>query len=93
MPDTGRYVGHAGVLEAVRHFTEAWGDLVFEPLEFIDAGEQVIAVVGYRGQGRISGAPMDVPVAWVYDLREGKIARARAFISKQQALEAARLQD
>jgi ketosteroid isomerase-like protein len=94
MPDSGRYVGHAGVLEAVQHFTEAWGDLTFEPLEFIDVGDdQVIAVVGYRGRGRSSGAPMKTPVAWLYHLRDGRIARARAFISKQQALEAAGLPD
>jgi ketosteroid isomerase-like protein len=92
MPDGRSYVGREGVREAVENFTEAWEDLSFEPVEFIDAGEErVVAVIANRGRGRGSGAPMEIEVGWLYEMRDGKVTRARAFISKQQALEAARL--
>jgi ketosteroid isomerase-like protein len=86
MPDGGVHYGHAGVVEAVRNFTEAWGDLTYEPIEFIDAGAQVIAVIGLRGEGGGSRAPLLAEVAWLFELREGKVIRSRAFTSKDQAL-------
>ena len=90
MPDARVHVGHAGVVEANRNFTEAWGDLVFQPLDFIDAGEgRVIAVTALRGSGGGSGAPLETTIAWLYEMRDGKIARSRAFASRDLALEAA----
>ena len=60
MPESAVYVGRDRLPEAVEHFTEVWSDIVFEPLEFIDAGEQlVITVVAYRGRGGAGGAPLD----------------------------------
>jgi ketosteroid isomerase-like protein len=92
MPESAVYVGRDRLSEAVEHFTEMWSDLVWEPLEFIDAGENlVIAVVRYRGRGRASGAPLDALASWLYEMRDGRVSRARAFTTKQQALEAAGL--
>jgi ketosteroid isomerase-like protein len=94
MPESAVYVGRDRLSEAVEHFTEMWSDLVWEPLEFIDAGENlVIAVVRYRGRGRASGAPLDALATWLYEMRDGRVSRARAFTTKQQALEAAGLRD
>ena len=92
MPDRASYVGREGVRERDRHFAETWGDFVIEPQEFIDAGADVVVVtVAIRGHGKGSGTPIDAPSAFVYELRDGKIVRDRAFTSKSQALEAAGL--
>jgi ketosteroid isomerase-like protein len=40
-----------------------------------------------------SGAPLDALESWLYEMRDGRIFRARAFTTKQQALEAARLRE
>ena len=94
MPDAAVYVGHQGMIEAVEHFTQVWGDLLFEVVEVIDAGEDlVIAVVAMRGRGAGSGAPTDTTPAWLYEMRDGKVARTRSFTSKQQALEAVGLSE
>jgi ketosteroid isomerase-like protein len=94
MPDSAVYVGRSGLTEAVEHFTEMWSDLSWEPLEFIDAGEsRVIAVIAMRGKGATSGAPMDALAAWLYEMRDGRVSRAKAFTSKQEALEAAGLRE
>ena len=67
-----------------------WGDLVFAPVEFVDAGENlVIAVVSIRGRGRDSGAPLDALGVWLYEMRDRRVARSQAFTSKEHALEAA----
>ena len=94
MPESAVYVGRDRLSEAAEHFTEMWSDLEFEPVEFIDAGENlVIAVVAYRGRGVASGAPLDALASWLYEMRDGRVSRARSFTTKAQALEAAGLSE
>lgn len=89
MPDRATYEGREGVRERDEHFAEIWGDLIIDPVEFIDAGEGVVVMVtSIRGRGKGSGAPVDSPTAFVDELR-GKIVRNRAFTSRSQALKAA----
>jgi ketosteroid isomerase-like protein len=90
MPDGTVHVGREGVVDALRNFTEAWCDLDFEPIDFIDAGDDVVVVViALRGAGGGSGAPLDAVIAFVYEMRDRKVARARVFSSREEALEAA----
>jgi ketosteroid isomerase-like protein len=94
MPDRAAYEGRDGVLEIDRHFREMWGELVQEPVEFIDAGDDlVIGVIAMRGRGAGSGAPLEAPAFWVHELRDGKLARMRAFTTREQAFEAAGLRE
>ncbi len=94
MPDPAVYLGHQGMVQAIEHFTQVWGGLLFEPVEFIDAGEDVvIAVVTMRGRGGGSGVPLDTTAAWLYEMRDGKVARTRAYTSKRQALDAVGLRE
>jgi ketosteroid isomerase-like protein len=91
---TWYHEGKEGMRERNRQFTETWGDLVYEPVEFIDAGDDVVvAVIAMQGSGKGSGAPLDAPAVFVYELRDGKIVRDRAFESKSEALEAAGLKE
>ena len=90
LPDRATYHGREGVRERARHFEEVWGDFAMEPVEFIDAGDGVVvAVVVLSGRGKGSGAPLDAPAAFVYEVRSGKIVRDRPFTSRSQALETA----
>ena len=94
MPDRASYKGREGVRRRDDHFREMWGDLVIEPVELIDAAEDVvITVVSIRGHGEGSGAPVDAPTAFVSELCDGKCIRDRAFRSRSQALEAAGLSE
>jgi ketosteroid isomerase-like protein len=94
LPDRATYRGKAGAQERERHFRETWGDWAWEPEEFIDAGDDVVvAMVVMRAHGRGSGAPVEVPAAFVYELRDGRIVRDRAFTSRSQAIEAAGLSE
>jgi ketosteroid isomerase-like protein len=94
LPDGTTYEGRKGVLDRYRQFADTWGDFVMEPVEFIDAGAGVVvAVIAMAGSGRGSGAPMDAPAAFVYEMRDGKVVRDRAFSSRSQALEAAGLSE
>ena len=53
LPDRATSRGSEGAREPDRHFKETWGDLGLKPLEFIDAGaEVVVAVIVMRAHGR-----------------------------------------
>jgi ketosteroid isomerase-like protein len=94
MPDRATYEGRDGVRKRDEHFSRIWGDLLIEPVELIDAGgDRVVGVVNIQARGRGSGAPIDDPSAFLYEFRDGNVARDRAFRSKAEALEAAGLRE
>jgi ketosteroid isomerase-like protein len=57
------------------------------PEEFIAAGDTVAVVVRYTGTGKDTGKQLDLPVAHVWDVDNGKIAKFRQFIDTAKFLE------
>jgi ketosteroid isomerase-like protein len=93
-PDRTTRKGWDGMRRRHREFYEAWEDVNWEPVEFIDAGDDiVVAEIAMRALGHGSGAPVDRPFGFVYELRDGKIVRDRPFTSKSRAREAAGLRE
>jgi ketosteroid isomerase-like protein len=80
--------GHEGVRSFFRELHEAWENLEYDLEDLIDAGEHVVSVVTRRGRGRASGAEVELSVALVWTLREGKVVRVVWFESVEEALEA-----
>jgi ketosteroid isomerase-like protein len=75
----GHFEGLEDVLE--RFLTSFYGafDVQFIAEEFIDGGEQVVALGRIRGRTRKTGTPLDVPFAHVWTVRDGHLQRLRAF--------------
>ena len=74
-----------------RDVHEAFGDFYLEPQELIDHGDQVVAVIVLRGRGTGSGvelAQIQMPLAVLWTLRDGKIVQGRLFRDKSEALAA-----
>jgi ketosteroid isomerase-like protein len=62
--------------------------------EIAEIGDDgVFLVVDLRGRGRGSGVEAAETFAWLYRLREGKIARIEGYLSREEALEAAGLSE
>jgi ketosteroid isomerase-like protein len=57
--------------------------------ELIDAGDVVIVSVRITGRGRGSGAPLDVRLAPLWELRKGKVIRGEVYRSPEEARAAA----
>jgi ketosteroid isomerase-like protein len=55
LPEPGPYTEPAAVRRWMEQFREAWGELHAEPVELLEAGEGVIALVHMSGRGRGSG--------------------------------------
>jgi ketosteroid isomerase-like protein len=90
--DVGPILGR----DAMRRYYGEWYEMfddfavVFE--EVIDAREGVIVTVFHvSGRAKASGVPVDMRVANVFRIRDGKIVRGREYLTREQALEAAGL--
>jgi ketosteroid isomerase-like protein len=84
--------------DAVRAYMQDWldtfDDLRLEPMEVIKAGDdKVIAVLKMSGIAKLSGIETDLTYAVVYTIRDGKVARGREYMTREQALEAAGLSE
>ena len=55
LPEPGPYTDPDAVGRWMKQFREAWGELHAEPVELIDAGDGVVALVHMTGRGRGSG--------------------------------------
>lgn len=50
------------------------------PEEVIGSGDTVAAVCRYTGTGKASGRELDIQVAHLWDVRDGKVVRFRQYI-------------
>src|SRR4051794_22368686 len=79
--------------EALRHYWEQWNETFdefrAEPEQLIDAGEQVVAAVHIGGRMKDSEAVVGMRFWMVFSLRDDKIGRAREYLTREEALEAA----
>jgi ketosteroid isomerase-like protein len=84
--------GHAGVLEAFAVWPEQWDEYRTEPPRVIaDPGDQVVVASRSVGRGKRSGVEVEMDFAFVFTVRDGKIAEWQIFVSEEKALAAAGL--
>jgi ketosteroid isomerase-like protein len=86
--DGGVYRGLEGVRDFFGEWLVAWEEFSTDVEEWVDAGDDVIAVVHDRARGRHSGAQVERRQWHVWTIRDGKLWRLRIFETKVEALEA-----
>jgi ketosteroid isomerase-like protein len=91
----GVFHGHEGVRAHWRNWLSAWSDLHFEIEDVLEAGDDVVLLIGNQRQwGRSSGIEVEMPpYGMVFTFRDGKIVRWRIFPDQKSALEAAGLSE
>ena len=83
------YRGHDDIRRWVDELNDQWE--VFEPTaeEFHDLGKDVLALGGWHGKVRDSGAEVSYrPAAWVARIEDSRVVRWRAYTDPTEALEA-----
>jgi ketosteroid isomerase-like protein len=92
-PVADEYHGHDGVRQWATEVWEVFSELHHELEELIEAedGETVVSVQRTQGRMRHTGLDVDLPWAAVWTLRDGKAVSAHGYMTKAEALEAARL--
>jgi uncharacterized protein len=87
------YRGLDGVREFWRDWSASWSESGSEVEEWIDAGDNVIAVMHLWGRGRRSGAPVEAHQSHVWTVRGGKMLRLRVYDTRDEALKAVGLEE
>jgi ketosteroid isomerase-like protein len=88
--ETTTYSGHAGLHKYLEDADAAWERIEARMDEMREVADGVIYASGkLHGRGRTSGLEVDVPVAWLAEFRDGKLARLRSYQSEADALAAA----
>jgi ketosteroid isomerase-like protein len=88
IPDSGEYRGLDGLLRWQADWDASWASWRWQPEEFIDAGDRVVAVLQVYAKGRGSGADVERLDGAVWTLQDGKCVRLDYYGSKAQALAA-----
>ena len=81
MPNGGVYQGGRAVAQYV--FGPIMQDIpnfAVTPEQFIASGDTVAVVARYTGTGKDAGKELDLPVAHVFDVRDGKVVQFRQFV-------------
>ena len=84
------YHGHEGVRAWLRDNEEAFAEFSSE-YTIRDLGQRVLATGHLRGRGKHSGAEIESPVGWVVEYKNGRAIHGRAYLTPEEALDAAGL--
>ena len=88
-PDSAVHRGIEAIRRQFERWQEAYSDLKVEPLEAKENGDQVFLWVHFIGHGAESGIPMEMEIAHVLTVRDGKVARLVEYMDRAEGLQAA----
>ena len=91
--ESGEYRGLEGLFRWQADWESSWESWRWDPEEFIEAGERVVAVLRVHATGRQSGVDVERVDGAVWTLREGRCVRLDYYGSREEALEAAGLRE
>jgi serine phosphatase RsbU (regulator of sigma subunit)/ketosteroid isomerase-like protein len=82
---TAPYVGPAGLTEYLRDVDQAWDELLISPKVIEHHGRSLLVRGRVYVRSRALGI-RDMPVAWIWDLADGKIVRGEVFRDPEEAV-------
>lgn len=86
-PEAGVHRGRDTFERFLRSWLESFDDFRIEPEEIIEDGDRLIALVHQSGKGRASGIGVEVRIAHVWTVEDGRAVRWRSYPSRERALE------
>ena len=88
LPWVGRYTGKAGVGEFFRLVDQETEFLKFEPREFIEQGNKVVALGFIEGRSKKTGKVSSSDWAMVFTVQNGKITHFREYVDTYSEVKA-----
>ncbi|HET7418212.1 MAG TPA: SpoIIE family protein phosphatase [Solirubrobacterales bacterium] len=83
---SGPYVGPAGLQEYLLDIEKAWDELLITPKVTERRGGSLLVRGRVYARSRALGI-RDVPVAWIWDLRDGVVVRGEVFPDPEEAVQ------
>ena len=88
LPDAEVRHGHAGLRAGLASVKDSFDGIAFDVEGIYDAGDDVVVFVRMHARGKDSGVELDVAVAHLITLGNGKLTIIRA-MGREEAMEAA----
>jgi ketosteroid isomerase-like protein len=90
LPNSGTFHGHEGYMTWLGRWLEAWDDFHIEVRGMEAVGERhVVTAIHQSGIGRGSGIPVEMDVAYMLDIRDGKVIALQMYLSREEAISVA----
>ena len=90
-PDSAVHRGIDAIRQQFASWHEAYPDLRVDVLDARGNGDLVLLWVRFVGHGAASGIPLEMELAHLYTMRDGKAAKVVEYMDRDEALEAAGL--
>jgi ketosteroid isomerase-like protein len=87
----GGYAGREGFETFLGGLVDTWDGFSVLAEEFHAIGDRVLVLCRIAGRARSSGIEVEALGAMVFEFSAGKISRARDFLDRSEAVQAARL--
>jgi ketosteroid isomerase-like protein len=92
-PDAAVHRGIDAIRTQFASWFDAYPDLRVEPLEAREKGDMVFLWVRFSGHGAESGMPMEMELAHVITMRDGRAERMVEYTDRAEGLEATGLSE
>jgi ketosteroid isomerase-like protein len=89
----GTYHGHTEVRRFLEETAQPFKEVIYEPEEFFERGDQVVVYVHFRARPPGTQAVVENRIGHVWTMRDGKAVRCQTFPRREEALEAAGLRE
>ena len=91
LANPGTFHGVEGYKEWTRSWFDAWDEFEIQPERVEAVGDEcVVAVCRQRGIGRSSGIAVEQTMAYMWQIRDGKVIRFHLYPDREEAVAAAR---
>jgi ketosteroid isomerase-like protein len=87
------YRGHEGVVRATERWLEPYEELTIELEQIAIAGDRLVSIHRFRARARHTGIEFEVPVAYLWTFRDGKVIHFRSYRDSGEAFEAAGVEE
>jgi ketosteroid isomerase-like protein len=85
------YRGHEGVARAIKRWSEPYRELTVDLEQVYGSGDCVVSIHRVRATALYSGLAIEMPLAYLWRFRAGKVVYFRSFRDPAEALTAAGL--
>ena len=91
LPNSGTYRGREGFVSWMGQWLEAWEEFSVEMGPAEPVGERhVVASMHQSGRGKGSGVPVEMDIAYMWEVRDDKIVAMHLYATTEEAVQVAR---
>jgi ketosteroid isomerase-like protein len=85
------YRGHEGIARATERWLEPYEEVTIKLELIVGEGDRLVSIHRARSRARHTGIEFEMPLAYFWTFRDGKVIHLRSYLDPAEALEAAGL--